>query len=187
MEQVQKAEYLEISESFAGYVTSLLYLSMSVALFYLAGQIRLQIYAVPFTMQSFVVLVTAMVYPRRLAIMSQNVIYWLVLSGVPLLSHAGIGMTALLGPTGGYLMGFYVATIFLANSESYRRGQNFDAWVLWASLAQTLIWFSGVVWLSLSVGLYQAVSIGLLPFVLPDMMKLLVAVLGARWLLSRHV
>lgn len=187
MEQAQNIEYVQISESFAGYVTALFYLSLSVVLFYLAGQVRMQIHVVPFTLQSLVVLWTAMVYPRRLAVMSQNVIYWLVLSGMPLLSHAGVGMAALLGPTAGYLMGFYVATIFLTNSEVYRRGQPLGVCLLWAGLAQMLIWFSGVVWLSLSVGLYQAISIGLLPFILPDMAKLVVAVFGARWLLSRPV
>lgn len=187
MEQVQNSEYVQISESFAGYVTALLYLSLSVMLFYLAGQVRVQVYAVPFTLQSLVVLWTAMVYPRHLALMSQNVIYWLVLAGVPSLSHAGIGMAALLGPTAGYLMGFYVATVFLANTESYRRGQPLSVWLLWAGLAQILIWFSGVTWLTLSLGFVQAISVGLLPFLLPDMVKLVAAVLGARWLLSRSV
>lgn len=187
MEQAQNIEYVQISESFAGYVTALFYLSFSVVLFYLAGQVRVQSYAVPFTLQSLVVLWTAMAYPRRLAVMSQNVIYWLVLSGVPLLSHPGVGAAALLGPTAGYLMGFYVATVFLSSSEVYRRGQPLGVWLLWAGLAQMLIWFSGVVWLSLSLGLYQAILVGLLPFILPDAVKLVIAVLGARWLLSRPV
>lgn len=185
VEQVQNTEYVEISESFAGYVTSLLYLSVAVLLFYLGGQVRVQSYPVPFTLQSLVVLWTAMVYPKRLALMSQNVVYWLVLAGIPLLSHTGVGMAALLTPTAGYLMGFYVATVFLVNTEPYRRGQPLGVWLVWTGLAQFLIWFSGVAWLTMSLGFVEAVSVGLVPFLLPDTAKVIAAVLGARWLLSR--
>ncbi len=94
-------------------------MALVAALLCAAAWIMIPVGAVPVTLQVFIVLLAGLVLtPKRAAL---AVIVYLVLgtAGVPVFAGAQGGLGILLGPTGGYLVGFAVAAPVVA---SVRRG-----------------------------------------------------------------
>lgn len=98
-------------------------------------------------------------------------------AGLPVFSGGMAGPTHLLGPTGGYLIGFVAAaalTGLLAERGWDRR--------LWSNLAamvtgNLVIYGFGLTWLAVFVGLNQALTLGVYPFLLGDVIKVAIATL----------
>jgi len=112
--------------------------------------------------------------------------------------HGGLGgMAVLLGPTGGYLVGFLPAA-FLMGLAARRLGKGMSGagrptgtlasireisiLTVGALLAGAAIYCVGVPWLSLFTGssLSRAVTVGVVPFLLGDLLKTAVAVAALR-------
>lgn len=110
------------------------------------------------------------------------------LLGLPLFSGGG-GLSALLSPTGGYLLGFVaLALLYLALC---RKKQDAKTRLVAAALGLAACYAVGVVWFWLysDSGLVLALCSGVLPFLLPDLIKLFLAHLLAERLhraLSHH-
>ena len=132
---------------------------------------------VPWTLQPLaVLLVGALLGARRgaaalVAYLAEGA------SGLPVFAGGAFGVAPLMGPTAGYLVGFVPAafvTGFLAERGWDRRFVT--TWAAMALGSLTLFAF-GVAWLSRFVGWQGAVTAGLLPFVLGDVLKQLLAAL----------
>ncbi|MBN1631623.1 MAG: biotin transporter BioY [Thermoleophilia bacterium] len=153
-------------------------------------------YPVPLTMQTLAVLVVGGLLGPRLGVAAVTSYLALGLAGAPVF-HAGLGGPAvLLGPTGGYLLGFLPAALLmgLLAQRARRSGlggrASFRATVrlvTGAALAEAAIYTLGVSWLAVAYAggdLRQAVAVGLVPYLLGDLLKMAVAVgavkLGAR-------
>lgn len=156
-------------------------------------------YPVPLTMQTLAVLLIGGVLGPRLGVTAVTSYIVLGLAGAPVF-HNGLGGAALVaGPTGGYLMGF-VPAVFVMGLAS-RRGWSSAAGRLGALrrlalltggavLAEVAIYALGVPWLALTTVKHAgaAVALGLVPFLLGDLVKTAVAVTavyGADNLLTR--
>jgi len=137
---------------------------------------------VPFTFQPMVVLVGAAALGARLGAASQVLYLALGLAGLPVFAASPVlaqGAARLLGPTGGYLMAYPLAA-FIAGALAER---GFDRRYVTALLAMicglAVVFLGGVSWLALVVqparGFSGAVTTGLIPFIVPDVLKLLVA------------
>jgi biotin transport system substrate-specific component len=143
---------------------------------------------VPVTGQTLaVLLVGALLGSRRgslavLAYIAQG------LAGLPVFAGGALGMARLLGPTGGYLVGF-AAAAFLVGLLAER---GWDRRVLTTAAAMILgnlvIYAIGALWLAPFVGgLEQALATGVLPFIPGDLVKIVAAalLLPAGWKLLR--
>jgi biotin transport system substrate-specific component len=137
---------------------------------------------VPFTFQPMVVLVGAAVLGSRLGMTSQILYLALGIVGLPVFAASPLlpqGAARLLGPTGGYLMS-YPAAAFVAGWLAER---GFDRRYLTAVVAMfcglVVVFAGGVSWLALAIqparGLSGALATGLVPFIVPDLLKLLLA------------
>jgi biotin transport system substrate-specific component len=144
---------------------------------------------VPFTLQPMVVLLGAAALGARLGASSQILYLALGIAGMPVFAASPAlpqGLARLLGPTGGYLMSYPLAafvTGFLAELGFDRRYLTSVA-AMGAGLA--IIFYFGVLWLAFGVphaGLSAAISAGLAPFILADIVKLFLAasILPAAW------
>jgi len=131
---------------------------------------------VPLTLQTFFVLLSGALLGRRLGAFTQLSYLLLGLTGQSVFTGLGSGAFYLLGPTGGYIIGFILAS-FLAGNLFIKEGQN--RFTVFSSLlfADFLILFSGTLWLkfSLSCSLSRAFLLGFLPFVLGDLLKVILA------------
>ena len=140
---------------------------------------------VPLTGTTFAVLLAGATLGWRAGAASQLLYTALALAGLPFYQDGQSGWTYATGATGGYLVGFVVAAAvvgFLA-----QRGQDRTvATSVPAMLAGTaVIYLFGVVWLGhvLEASAVTALEKGMLPFVIGDALKLVVAgaLLPAAW------
>lgn len=138
--------------------------------------------AVPFTLQSFAVLLAAALLPRWDALCSVLVYLALGLVGLPIFSGMQGGVGVFLGPTGGFLLGFAAAAVCMRLTARFY-GTNFFRTVLCMLLSQCVCYAFGSAWFSVQsgVGLSAAVSACVLPYLLPDAVKTLLAA----WLAGR--
>lgn len=129
---------------------------------------------VPLTLQTFFVLLSGALLGKRLGVFSQVSYMLLGLTGLQVFTGSGSGSLYLLGPTGGYIIGFILAS-FLAGNLFTKEKQGLFAIFLKLLLADFVILFSGTLWLkvNLSCSLSTAFLLGFLPFVLGDILKVI--------------
>ena len=133
---------------------------------------------VPVTGQTFVVLLMGALLGRRIGLLSVGA--YLAAGGLGLPFFAG---GSLAGPTGGYLLGF-VASVALVSTLIEKGWGRRPATVALALLLGTLvIYLFGLPWLALFVGPQRVLVLGLLPFVVGDLLKMLCAtgIVAARY------
>ena len=133
---------------------------------------------VPVTMQTFAVLLIGMAYGPRLGALTLLVYLLEGASGLPFFAGGLSGPAVLVGPTGGYLIGFIAAawlTGWLAE-----RGLTRKIWTtgLVFAVGTIVIYLFGALWLSRFVEVGQAVQAGVLPFLIGDVFKAALAGAG---------
>jgi biotin transport system substrate-specific component len=166
--------------------TSVLFIT---ALTAAAAQISLPLpfTAVPFTFQPVIVLLGGLALGSRLGVTSQVLYLAAGIAGLPVFAASATlppGALRLIGPTGGYLMAYPLAA-FVAG---YLAERGFDRRYLTTVLAMlvglAVVYAGGVMWLGLfartaagdaATGLRIAFTTGVVPFVLADVTKLLIA------------
>jgi biotin transporter BioY len=154
------------------------------------AQISFWIGPVPITGQTFAVLLTgALLGSRRgalsqlsyLAIGATGIPYWFALGGPA-------GIARLVGPTGGYLVGF-VAAAFLVGWLA-ERGWDRRVWTAIPAMlsGSVVIYIFGLSWLAHFISGGSLLQAGLYPFVIGDFIKVVAAalVLPSGWLLLRR-
>ena len=167
-------------------LTRLLFIAVGVGLFFISGQLRIDFAPVPFTMQTSVVLLLGLVYPYRLGMYTMMTCYLLTMVGWPICAGFSSGLTPFMSYSAGYLYAFYYVTIFLHVFEPFRRGAGVAVWMLHAFMAQTFIWLSGFFGMIYFGMTWQdALFLGVFPYVVTDILKMLAAVMLARKLLTR--
>jgi biotin transport system substrate-specific component len=137
---------------------------------------------VPFTFQPMVVLLGAAALGPRLGMASQILYLSLGFAGLPVFAASPLlplGAARLLGPTGGYLMAYP----FAAFAAGWLAERGFDRRYVSAVAAMVcglaVVFAGGILWLTIvstpSIGLSGALATGFVPFIIPDLLKLLVA------------
>jgi len=137
---------------------------------------------VPFTFQPMVVLLGAAALGPRLGMASQILYLSLGFAGLPVFAASPLlpqGAARLLGPTGGYLMAYP----FAAFAAGWLAERGFDRRYVSAVAAMicglAVVFAGGILWLTIastpSIGLSGALATGFVPFIIPDLLKLLVA------------
>ncbi|MBL7084883.1 MAG: biotin transporter BioY [Candidatus Omnitrophica bacterium] len=133
---------------------------------------------VPITLQTFFVLLCAAALGRNWAAASLGGYLLLGLSGLPVFSGANSGPGYLFGPTGGYIMGFIV-TAWIVGWMLKGRARNSITRIAFTMIAGSLagIYLFGVLGLTffLRCSLSQALSLGFLPFIPGDAVKIIAA------------
>jgi len=143
---------------------------------------------VPITAQTFAVLLTGAALGARRGAAAIGLYVLEGLVGLPVFAGGAAGLHRLLGPTGGYLLGF-IAAAYLTGTLAER---GWDRTVRFAAAAMgagnLVIYLFGVPWLALSLGWPRALTGGLLPFIPGDLVKLAAAalVLPGAWTLLRR-
>ncbi|MFW6065408.1 MAG: biotin transporter BioY, partial [Planctomycetota bacterium] len=134
---------------------------------------------VPVTAQTLAVLLLAGAMGGRRAAAATIAYVGQGLAGMPVFAGGGAGPLHLLGPTGGYLVGFVAAAMICG--ELLERGwmRRPAARLAAMALGIAVIYAFGALWLAGFVGVRAAVSAGVAPFIVPDAVKVLLAALLA--------
>ncbi|MEP4249184.1 biotin transporter BioY [Tateyamaria sp.] len=158
-----------------------------VLLLAIAAKIKVPMWPVPITMGTFAVLTIGAAYGARLGLVT--IFGYMLVGALGFDVFAGssaeaAGLTYMMGGTGGYLVGYVLAT--LALGALAQRG--WDRSVLWMALAMligtVLIYVPGLLWLGQLFGWDKPIlAWGLTPFLVGDALKLTLAalVLPAAW------
>ncbi|NLY43126.1 MAG: biotin transporter BioY [Clostridiaceae bacterium] len=156
-----------------------LYASMFTALVAVSGYISIPVpfSPVPITAQSMAVMLTGCILNVRQSIMSMVTFLLLGTIGIPVFAGGRSGIGVLAGPTGGYLIGFLVAAIII----SLLKGSANKIIRLGMAniLGSIIIYIIGTSWLMFvtGTGLYEAIAIGVLPYIPGDLLKCFAATL----------
>ena len=137
--------------------------------------VRLPFSPVPITAQTLAVLwVGALLGPTQGA---ASVLSYLAagLAGLPVFASGKVGALTLLGPTGGYLIGFVVAAYVTGWLFDRGWGEDVGSTAMALVVSNGMIYLIGLPWLSVFVGRQSAIAAGLTPFLLGDGLKLTMA------------
>jgi biotin transport system substrate-specific component len=163
--------------SSAAYAPAVL-VAAGVALLTVSAKMQIPLWPVPMTMQTYVVLVIAMAYGTRLALATVMAYLLAGALGAPVFAgtpEKGLGVAYMLGPTGGYLVGFVLATYVMGVLAARGWDRRMLPSLAAMTLGHAIILASGVAWLAASLGLAHAVAVGLSPFILATVVKTILA------------
>jgi biotin transport system substrate-specific component len=156
--------------------------------FAVAGSIALTISAkvsipaipVPFTLQTLVVLLLGFAYGPALAgatvglYLLQGAFGLPVFQGTP---EKGLGVAYMMGPTGGYLLGFFVAAVVCGKLAQKGWDKRFSSMALGMIAGNAIIYAFGLAWLGTLIGWDKPVlQYGMIPFLAGDLIKIAIAV-----------
>lgn len=144
---------------------------------------------IPFTLQTFAVLAGAAALGTQRAVVAQ-VLYVLVgMAGMPVFAERSSGTDVVFGASGGYLIGFIVASYVVGYIAERGATRKVASTVLAYVVGSAVVYVLGATWLSQSAGwgLQETLSAGVTPFLAGDVIKAAMAgaVLPGLWKLVK--
>lgn len=140
-----------------------------------SAKISVPFYPVPLTMQTFVVIGLGLALgPWRglaavLLYLAEGAAGFPVFAGTP---EKGIGLAYMMGPTGGYLLGYVPAVLIGGWLATQGWDRNPPRAMAAAMLSGAVIYVPGLLWLGAALGFDKPVlQYGLYPFVFGDVVK----------------
>ncbi|SES23942.1 biotin transporter BioY [Psychrobacillus sp. OK032] len=146
------------------------------AIIAVAAQIIINIPPIPFTLMTIAVMLTATILGAKYGTLAVSVYVLMGIIGIPVFAGMKGGFGIVLGPTGGYIVAIIPATLFVGwYLESF--GHTKVQAIIANMLAVFIILALGTVWLKFVADLpwNGALKGGMLPFILPDLVKAIVA------------
>lgn len=157
----------------------LLAVAGSIAL-WISAKVQIPFFPVPMTLQTLVVLVIGMAYGWRLGAatialyLAQGAMGLPVFAGTP---EKGIGLAYMIGPTGGFLLGFLLAAVAVGYLAERGWDRNIFTTAGAMLVGNALIYVPGLFWLASIIGWDKSIEFGIVPFLLADLFKLILAAL----------
>ncbi len=155
----------------------------------LTAQVSLPLLPVPLTLQTLGVLFTGAVLGSKRGTLALLLYVAEGAIGLPVFAGGLSGIGVLIGPTGGYLVGFIVA----AGVVGLLAERGWDRRLIGAALAMVVgnlvIYAFGVAWLTVVLGdLRTALVQGMLIFIIGDLIKIVIAALAlpGGWALAKR-
>ena len=136
---------------------------------------------VPLTGQTFAVLLSGAALGTRRGAASQAA-YWLLgMIGLPFYAGGDSGWSSATGATFGYFVGFVVAAAVVGRLAERRHDREVLTSIVAMAFGTVVIFAAGAAWLSISLdvplsgGDVNAISLGVTPFIVGDLAKMLLA------------
>ena len=145
------------------------------------GPIVIPIGMVPMSFVNMAIYLTIILLDKKRAFISIAIYLLIGLVGIPVFAGFSAGAGKLFGPTGGYLIG-YLALSFISGSileKSRQQGNRKMLKQIFALSTGTFgLYFIGTLWLMCQskLSLRTALSVGVLPFIIFDAIKIVMAV-----------
>jgi len=143
----------------------------------ISAKIKVPFYPVPMTMQTFVVAAIGIVFGYKLGLtiiliyIIEGLLGFPVFAGTP---EKGIGYSYIIGPTFGYLLGFF-ACVYLSGKFEFKKNFFYNFTLLVISVS--FIYCLGAIWLGYVIGWDKPIfDLGVKPFLLAELFKILLLV-----------
>ena len=151
----------------------------------ISSKIKIPFYPVPMTMQTFVVLFLGMSFGYKIGLATVSLYLIEGIIGLPVFSNSpekGVGLVYFTGPTMGYLIGFLIAT-FLAGYFKFE-GNLLNSFIK-LLISVSTIYVLGIFWLGSLIGWDKPIiQLGVTPFLLAEMFKIVILTLLAKNILK---
>ena len=150
------------------------YVLFGTLLLAVSSKVQVPFWPVPMTMQTFVVLIIAMMYGWKLSLLT--LIAYLIEGavGLPVFAKGG-GLLYLIGPTAGYLYGMVIAAAVIGYFADLGYGKSIIKCIIPLGIGTIIIFVCGIVYLSSIIGFDKAIAAGLLPFIPSELFKIALA------------
>lgn len=138
---------------------------------------------VPFTLQTFAVFVTAGLLGWKRGTLSVVIYILLGLIGVPVFSGFTGGLNIVIGPTGGYIVGFIFTALiiggFLNIAKEKSQSVKIIIFVAAMVLGDVACFVVGTIWFMVvtHTNLASSLTLCVVPFIIPDIAKIIVAII----------
>ncbi len=170
---------------------SLTQIALCTASVVLSAMLTLPFGPVPITMQTFAIFLCGGLLGMKRGLMALVLYMILGLVGLPVFSGFRGGFSVLFEPTGGYLLGFFACVVASAVGVKYSEkfaGKSKQNIFLFLSMFTGLVicYFFGTVWYMIfyigveTISFFSILTVCVFPFVLPDIIKILLAMLLIR-------
>ena len=137
--------------------------------------IQLPFTPVPLTGQSLGVLIIASAYGFRLGAMTTLAYILLGASGLPIFANQEGGLSIIFGATGGYLIGFFIASMVIGSLAEKGWDRKISNSFAMFTIGHLIIFCLGMVWLATVAPEVDVLAAGLIPFIPGAIIKTLIA------------
>ena len=172
------------------FIYDLVLISVSSALITVCSWINIPFGPVPFTLQTLAILAVMLTCGGRRGTCAVLVYLAMGALGVPVFAGFKGGLVSFAGPTGGFLIGFVFAGLeyWILESLLFKRLMTtaIKTWIFGiinSLVFEAVMYFTGVIWFMTvyaaqtgPVGLITVLGWCVFPFIIPDIVKLVVAV-----------
>lgn len=163
--------------------------AIGAALITITSWISLTVLEIPFTLQTFGILLVLFTIGGRRGTVSIAVYLLLGLIGVPVFAGFKGGPAALAGPTGGFLIGFLFSALvyWLIDEKVFKKlkssaSKRMIFSIIEGVIAEVVLYVFGVAWFMIMythktgpIGLGAVLMMCVIPFLIPDAVKLIAA------------
>ena len=144
----------------------------------LSAKTKVMLGPVDLSLQTLAVLLIGACFGMRLAVATLLLYLAQGAMGLPVFQSSpekGIGLAYMMGTTGGYLVGFVAMAAIVGYAAD--RGWDRNVIKLFAAMlaGEAVMLLLGFIWLATLLGAADAWSFGVLPFVVPDLIKVALA------------
>lgn len=153
----------------------LVYIGLFAALIAVCAWIAIPL-TVSVTLQTFAVCLTAGLLGWKRATLTTIVYILLGIIGLPVFTGFNSGLAAVTGPTGGYIVGF-IFTALIVGFAVEKVGRKIWQNVVFMVIGILVCYLFGTVWfvIAYKVSFVSALSTCVIPFLLPDAVKIVLA------------
>ena len=160
------------------YIKESVAVSMCTAMIVISSWLSIP-FAVSFTLQTLAIFTVSALFKFRISFSSVALYILIGLCGLPVFSGFTGGPSALVGPTGGFIIGFLLIPVIIKCFGAKRKLMLAVSMLAALLLCYTVgtIWYT-VMYAGITLeGCLSALAVCVLPFIIPDILKIALAVL----------
>lgn len=149
------------------------------ALMCILGPNSIPIGAVPISFTNLVIYLAVMLIGTKYGTISYGIYFLLGLVGLPVFSGYTGGLQKIAGPTGGYLVGFFLLAI-VSGLFIKKFPNNIPLIFIGMVLGTTLAYILGTIWFTkmMECTFYYALTVCVFPFIIGDVIKMIIAIIA---------
>ena len=162
------------SEDNFTFITKVLTVIVCSLILVLSAKIKVDLYPVPMTLQPLAILMIAMLCGRNISVATVSLYLFQGMIGLPVFAYGG-GLPYLMGPTGGFLFGFLIASLIVGELADRGWGKFLFKSVFAMMLGMLTIYTFGIIQLGIINGFQFSIIKSMQPFIIGDFYKLVLA------------
>lgn len=155
------------------------YISIFIAIISICSWISIPM-VIPFTLQTFAIFITVGILGTRRSFIAIIIYILIGALGVPVFANFSSGVSSIVGPTGGYLVGFLLIALITGKLMEILPKKNIYQ-IISMIIGLIFCYTFGTLWFvyaftnsDTSMGILKVLSLCVIPFIIPDLIKIVI-------------